>query len=889
MPPWGPYTKRYAGISHTPATESGLRFDLSIFPGLYRRAVFVPNVRHDSGFMPIEAAADLSYYRLRHGMPQMTSLYADIDYCRIDAQAVLVKVTFVNQTDHPEIATLHQMAALHRPILAPSHPEPLRQAVPRLPEDCRWIDALLDYEHLEEAQVDARSKLPYAGRRRGEFTAHDFVGGQGLGNGVLAKTGDRVRWPLPAGTAPGALSIRYLLDDGEATTLRIEGAWEGAIELKGNGELQMAHLDLPAGGAANSFTLQAERDANLRIDGFIHGPSEKRSEADFQIAGDWPEPERIPTTGNKQLCLRYPGHESCYGVAWDEQDDFECRTWVSDDLDGFMRQQLHNHVHSRLEDKSNPGGPYSEVYHRPIDLPAHSETSRFALLCHGSVDTVQERLNTFDPFDPKWETLHQEARAQRIRYASNPSGESYRESAERMAALAVTNLVYPIKRRSCYVHHHTPGRWWDTLYTWDAGFIALGLSHISREQAYRHIELYLSDDDRADGSAFVHYGTPVPTQFHAAQALLQRRPDSDWLGAHLGGFQSCHDFLLGRIAGSATRPFKSGLIATWDYFYNSGGWDDYPAQQKVHREKLTGSVAPVSNTAHAIRAAKWLRYWSRQCGEASQRFDEDIEVLSHALQKDAWDAESGYFAYVTHDGEGRADGILRDPQGVSMNRGLDGILPLISGICTREQVGQLVAKLFDPTRHWTAIGITTVDQSAPYYRPDGYWNGAVWFPHQWFLWKALLDYGYADEAHQLAETALQVWRDELARSGRCYEHFIVKGGRGAGWHQFSGLSCPVLDWFAAYHRPGHFTGGFDIMPRSVQWGDDLRSLKMSLDRLESAFPSESTLLVCLAPGNAYQIQLDGQAIPHKERIPGTLEISLPADTTQAKLEVVSEK
>ena len=30
-----------------------------------------------------------------------------------------------------------------------------------------------------------------------------------------------------------------------------------------------------------------------------------------------------------------------------------------------------------------------------------------------------------------------------------------------------------------------------------------------------------------------------------------------------------------------TRNLQSGLIRTWDLFYNSGGWDDYPAQQRI--------------------------------------------------------------------------------------------------------------------------------------------------------------------------------------------------------------------------------------------------------------------------------------------------------------------
>ena len=31
LPAWGPYTKRYMGISHVPDVAAGLRFDLSVF------------------------------------------------------------------------------------------------------------------------------------------------------------------------------------------------------------------------------------------------------------------------------------------------------------------------------------------------------------------------------------------------------------------------------------------------------------------------------------------------------------------------------------------------------------------------------------------------------------------------------------------------------------------------------------------------------------------------------------------------------------------------------------------------------------------------------------------------------------------------------------------
>ena len=57
------------------------------------------------------------------------------------------------------------------------------------------------------------------------------------------------------------------------------------------------------------------------------------------------------------------------------------------------------------------------------------------------------------------------------------------------------------------------------------------------------------------------------------------------------------------------------LICTWDYFYNSGGWDDYPPQHYTHAQKLEPSVVCVSNTAHSIRMAKN----SASCGTGAGR------------------------------------------------------------------------------------------------------------------------------------------------------------------------------------------------------------------------------------------------------------------------------
>ena len=80
LPAWGPYTKQYSGISHIPAANDGVRFDLAVFPGLYRRRVDVPNVRFESGYHVWKAAPDLSCYTLRHELEWKDRVYADVSF-----------------------------------------------------------------------------------------------------------------------------------------------------------------------------------------------------------------------------------------------------------------------------------------------------------------------------------------------------------------------------------------------------------------------------------------------------------------------------------------------------------------------------------------------------------------------------------------------------------------------------------------------------------------------------------------------------------------------------------------------------------------------------------------------------------------------------------------
>ena len=116
LPAWGPYTKQYSGISHIPAANDGVRFDLAVFPGLYRRRVDVPNVRFESGYHVWKAAPDLSCYTLRHELEWKDRVYADVSFAPLGENARLIRVECCNGTDTPQNLVLHYMASAHDPV-----------------------------------------------------------------------------------------------------------------------------------------------------------------------------------------------------------------------------------------------------------------------------------------------------------------------------------------------------------------------------------------------------------------------------------------------------------------------------------------------------------------------------------------------------------------------------------------------------------------------------------------------------------------------------------------------------------------------------------------------------------------------------------------------------
>lgn len=877
LPQWGPYTKNYIGISHIPDLDEGIRFDLSIFPGFYRRKVSVPNVMYESGYHPWEASQNLKYFSYRHELEWKDKVYTDVSYSYIDEKSRLIRMECVNNTEYAQSIVMHLMGSIHFPSVGPYRPDtPIKLQEFSAPEEVVYVDGL-DYTALNLVKKSPRYSLVYDGKMRGEVRTHNFINGSAVKFGSSAN--DEALYSFTSNsTANSTIWIRYKAK-AETKIKLICNNETKEVTLKSTGDktgTQTFDISGIKTGENKLKFLTSEKNEVL-IDGFALGTKPAIDKIEVS-ALQWvfkPKIEKGPI--HNSILLKYKNLDTYYGIMW-QGGKTEVREWNYRYLsEEFMRKI---NAHTQRVFGGSKDGHYTNIFIRPINVDANSTKVLNGFVCTGSRQEVEKALKEYSNFN-KAENHYAEAKRLLPDFECNKAGEKYLFSQQRMFANTVQNVVYPVYTQKQYIRHHAPGRWWDSLYTWDSGFIGIGLAQYSQTRGEENLEAYLNSSD--EQSAFIHHGTPLPVQHYLYQELWNQYQSREMLERNYEKLKNYYNFLSGKAVGSSTRT-PINMIKTWDYFYNSGGWDDYPPQKHVHSRGLRGNTSPVVSTAHAIRIAKILRMTADylKLKSDSKKYQKDINAMAKALNTYSWDEASGYYGYVT-ESKNEAPKIMRYKSGENFNMGLGGASPIIAGVCNQNQIDKIINHLKTKGEIWSDVGLSAVDQTAPYYKNDGYWNGTVWMPHQWFFWKSMLDYGETDFAFKIAKTALEVWKKETDDTYNCFEHFVIESGRGAGWHQFSGLSAAVLSWFTAYYKPGTLTTGYDVFISNKKFSEDNSSLSAKLQLYNN---NQAGVVAVMNENFEYEVLWNNKPIEFTTLSKGCLTFKLPLKSKKGNLEIV---
>ena len=124
MPVWGPYSKKYMGISRVMGelkNKSGLtsadavRFDFTVHPTVWNSSTPVPNVTVPSSYHLWKCSEDYTFYSYRYELMWKDMVYADVSFSKINDEAYLARVEFVNNTDLSQNTVLNLFSSLEFP------------------------------------------------------------------------------------------------------------------------------------------------------------------------------------------------------------------------------------------------------------------------------------------------------------------------------------------------------------------------------------------------------------------------------------------------------------------------------------------------------------------------------------------------------------------------------------------------------------------------------------------------------------------------------------------------------------------------------------------------------------------------------------------------------
>ncbi len=135
----------------------------------------------------------------------------------------------------------------------------------------------------------------------------------------------------------------------------------------------------------------------------------------------------------------------------------------------------------------------------------------------------------------------------------------------------------------------------------------------------------------------------------------------------------------------------------------------------------------------------------------SIEWGEKSMMRSVLINKYLWDDSTKFYYNVNKNDQSFSFNLKDDLK----KKEIIGFLPIWAGVSDKEKVNELMKSLLNQEEFWRRFGIPTLSAKDDYYNPIGYWNGPIWVPWQYLIFRGLLDYGYKTEAKQLAEKVME--------------------------------------------------------------------------------------------------------------------------------------
>ncbi len=187
---------------------------------------------------------------------------------------------------------------------------------------------------------------------------------------------------------------------------------------------------------------------------------------------------------------------------------------------------------------------------------------------------------------------------------------------------------------------------------------------------------------------------------------------------------------------------------------------------------ISGELDALDLTTQVANEMYYLKKMAEELGiddgveEWSVKFNRTRDLINRYM----WDEKDRFYYHVD----------MRDNDFMFEGRSLKrkeiiGLLPLWAHVPNEEQAKALVEEMKNKDSFWRTYGVPTLAADDPHYTPfvDGCcrWNGPIWLLWDYMLLNGLQNYGFEEEAGQLADKMMLAVNTQLQKNHRFWESF----------------------------------------------------------------------------------------------------------------------
>jgi hypothetical protein len=215
-----------------------------------------------------------------------------------------------------------------------------------------------------------------------------------------------------------------------------------------------------------------------------------------------------------------------------------------------------------------------------------------------------------------------------------------------------------------------------------------------------------------------------------------------------------------------------GIIENVRDWYNAVFQVSAERYLDVDKEDISDELECLDLSLMAINEMNSLSTMAKELGleEEARRWEGKSSAMGERLNLAMWHEPDGFYYHVN-----RVDGSWFFMDRDLRRQEIIGFLPMWANACDEAQADALVRTLTDTTKFWRKYGVPTLAADDPWYSAEvDYcckWNGPVWLLWDYMVFRGLLNYGYHEQAMELAGKMLLAAETQLRKNHNYWESY----------------------------------------------------------------------------------------------------------------------